>query len=257
MIKINARSEVPQSLSSEKVTEAKKYLKEKHDSGKPIKSRDFDGTIWRHPDVKDSLLNSQHKKCCYCENKRAPRREFDVEHFRPKGGVLGEDMHPGYWWLAYEWSNMLYACKPCNEDYKRHQFPVNGTRAQGPDDDTTIESARLVDPIEENPEDYIGFDWQRGDWKFVIATGLHPRGTETIDITCLNRAELQEERAEQLDGLKNTAEEMVAARKYHNEELIKALAEIIREKTSSNNRFAAFRRVFFRSFGLGEYVSST
>lgn len=50
------------------------------------------------------LFQAQHEKCCYCE--RYPEERWqDVEHFRPKSA---------YWWLAWTWSNLLFACKPCN-----------------------------------------------------------------------------------------------------------------------------------------------
>jgi hypothetical protein len=66
-------------------------------------------------------------KCAYCETFIEQNHPGAVEHFRPKGAVSDEDFnvvrigsganqinHPGYYWLAYEWLNLLPACYDCN-----------------------------------------------------------------------------------------------------------------------------------------------
>jgi len=53
-----------------------------------------------------------HNKCAYCE-----RIEYkpDVEHYRPKKKVTGSQRNNhGYFWLCYEWTNLLPACRDCN-----------------------------------------------------------------------------------------------------------------------------------------------
>ena len=62
------------------------------------------------------------------------RREYDLEHFRPKREVTrwpttasgfqyefetGEGAAGGYPWLAYDCLNYLVSCKTCNQDNKR------------------------------------------------------------------------------------------------------------------------------------------
>ncbi len=74
-------------------------------------------------------------KCAYCER----IYKMDVEHYRPKGEVRDENnqivtyagpgglaiSHPGYFWLCYEWSNLLPACISCNRDGgKTSKFPT-------------------------------------------------------------------------------------------------------------------------------------
>jgi hypothetical protein len=40
----------------------------------------------------------------------------------------GNDViHPGYFWLAYHWKNLLPACHICNRNGKRDLFPVKNT----------------------------------------------------------------------------------------------------------------------------------
>ena len=249
------RPDTPATLQSVQVIDAKSALEEKVSSGEKVKSTDFRSDYWRAQDVKDSLFESQFGKCCYCENKRSAKRELDAEHFRPKAGVSDEHDHPGYWWLVYEWRNLLYACKPCNQECKGNRFPISGTRSLGPSGCLEDESPLLINPIEENPEDYIGFDWQSAYGTLVKATGLNERGRETIKIAGLDRSELQEERAEVVYILQSAANTMIAAKHLFKTEVIPELASKIWDLTSSNRRFASFRRAFFRAHGLGEYVA--
>ncbi len=76
-------------------------------------------------------------KCAYCEG-ALELIDGDVDHFRPKGAVSdqhgkpitidGDEFreHQGYYWLAYDWRNLLPSCKTCNQIYKGSQFPVEG-----------------------------------------------------------------------------------------------------------------------------------
>ncbi len=96
---------------------------------------------YRTPDnlasrVLDKLNIWYHQKCAYCER----IYKMDVEHYRPKGEVRDENNklikvtgvvagtqidHPGYYWLCYEWSNLLPSCITCNrEGGKNSKFPT-------------------------------------------------------------------------------------------------------------------------------------
>ena len=84
-------------------------------------------------------------KCAYCERKMIKNKEqAAAEHYRPKlavrmmkseggGHVLarGPDgepaKHPGYFWLALDWRNIVPSCAGCNAlQGKLNQFPVSG-----------------------------------------------------------------------------------------------------------------------------------
>ena len=81
-------------------------------------------------------------KCAYCEKKldlhRSGRVAGDIEHYRPKGGVVAwPTTHPistggnapgCYYLLAFYLRNYLLACSVCNQDYKRNYFPIAGPR---------------------------------------------------------------------------------------------------------------------------------
>ncbi len=85
----------------------------------PTKSYKF--TRYKAPEVKKRLEDTFFKKCAYCESIYATVGPVDIEHFRPKGGVTEcPDDHPGYWWLAAEWRNLLPSCIDCNR--KRNQL---------------------------------------------------------------------------------------------------------------------------------------
>ena len=66
-------------------------------------------------------------KCAYCEKLCFYPR---IEHFRPKGRVIGNQPLPnGYFWLCYEWTNLLPSCHECNSiEAKGDKFPIRGVR---------------------------------------------------------------------------------------------------------------------------------
>lgn len=85
-----------------------------------------------------------HCKCAYCESTLELDRYLgDTEHFRPKGRVTTENdsekrekvfiklndefelVHPGYFWLAYDWRNLIPVCSGCNSGAKADQFPTD------------------------------------------------------------------------------------------------------------------------------------
>ena len=68
-------------------------------------------SIWRQ--FAKSVKDLSFEKCWYCET-RESRSNMPVDHFRPKGGVTGCKVHPGYWWLAFDWKNYRYSCTYCN-----------------------------------------------------------------------------------------------------------------------------------------------
>jgi hypothetical protein len=103
----------------------------------------FDPDIWT--DLKNWLLEVKfHGKCAYCETHlRGARQHPDAEHYRPKAGVTVTKLtgvsevprvvcpdgvtrdHIGYFWLAYDWHNLLPSCNLCNRaPGKAQQFPV-------------------------------------------------------------------------------------------------------------------------------------
>lgn len=155
--------------------------------------------------VAEELWRSQHHKCCYCES-RIPKGYNDVEHYRPKAVA---DRRPGcasthgYWWLAFTWSNLLFACPDCNRSHKNSRFPLEkGCRSLLPEDlPPGDESPLLIDPSSPtNPVEHIEFVYQCiGRVASQKAWWARPRngsvlGNFTIEVCGLNRPDLREVR---------------------------------------------------------------
>jgi hypothetical protein len=68
-----------------------------------------------------------HEKCVYCESDYRATSARNIEHYRPKGGVTESQDHPGYWWLAGHWSNLMPSCIPCNSQRKHAVFNLGMT----------------------------------------------------------------------------------------------------------------------------------
>jgi uncharacterized protein (TIGR02646 family) len=126
---------------------------------------EFDDTLYGATSVKSALRKAQHDKCAFCESKITLIAYGDVEHFRPKAGHVQQEgdklSRPGYYWLAYAWSNLFLACPLCNQRFKRNLFPLRdpSRRALCHHDDMTQEEPLLIDPSSIDPEKHIR--WQR------------------------------------------------------------------------------------------------
>lgn len=155
----------------------------------------FDTAIYAHPEVKTELLSMQHGKCAFCESKIDHISYGDVEHFRPKAAVKQNAAdpvtRPGYYWLAYEWENLLLSCQLCNQRHKGNLFPLfdPAARARGHQADLSRESPMFINPVDDDPETLLAF-------RAEVVYGLDPRGRgdTTRDALGLNRPALLEHR---------------------------------------------------------------
>jgi hypothetical protein len=203
----------------------------------------LDEQIWK--DLRDWLLdNVFNRKCAYCETP-VVRSTFHGEHFRPKGRVrirkagqktllrgltrsdwhpdapsrLDEVEHPGYFWLAYNWKNLLPSCEFCNTAAgKKDQFPVAGQLVGikrlepeevavlkeqiiqsptwpdlyylQPDDLDLLEDRCLLHPYFDDPEEHLVFD-NNG---IVAAKDGSVKGQHSIDVCNLRGEDLIEAR---------------------------------------------------------------
>src|SRR5882724_4374284 len=203
----------------------------------------WNDAVWK--ELRDWLLkNVFHHKCAYCES---PKIGYpgDTEHFRPKGRVrvkLQDDRsevvtvvdengnqipHPGYFWLAYHWKNLLPACETCNRAGKKDLFPVENshvavrrltvseidalieklTRSDRdesvfylePNDLDQIEGRLLLHPYDDDPREHIYFQM---DGKAAARQGSQ-LGNVSIEVYRLNDDDTKRARnREQLDGLR-------------------------------------------------------
>lgn len=158
----------------------------------------FDAKIYGHASVKEALKACQHRKCAYCEAYFEGNAAGDVEHFRPKAysqqATGSAKLYPGYYWLAYTWTNLLYSCEPCNRARKRNVFPLEqpATRARRAVDSLLNEQPVLIDPAGgDDPRDHIRFRRNK-------PYALTERGRVTIDLLKLNRTTLDPSRLKHL-----------------------------------------------------------
>lgn len=205
----------------EACVEATNALNQSHINGSPIK---IDGDIykgkrWRiKKDIYFNLNQPFYGKCAYCEQKIIGDQSGDMEHYRPKGGVNDlqnkpvminqggtQVKHQGYYWLAYDWKNLLPSCNHCDtyqEDKvtgqkvgKGNRFPVDGDYAVAPGEESD-ESPLLLNPVIDDPREHLGID----------STGVlncsTQRGKVTVDILGLNARDLPNDRAEVYDATK-------------------------------------------------------
>lgn len=148
-------------------------------------------------EIRYLLRKAFNNKCVYCE-----REEFkpDVDHFRPKGRITGKGGNKhGYYWLCYNWTNLLPSCADCNRfSGKLDKFPVEGTRITKPPYNSNgkldyqacsvdsfnmiSEQAYLLNPEIDQPEKHFKVEWNGK------LSGIDIRGVKTIDICNLNRA---------------------------------------------------------------------
>jgi len=162
-------------------------------------------------------------KCAYCEAPILDYQHGDVEHFRPKAGISDENgqpvylldeegqirvdsdgepvEHPGYYWLAYEWTNLLPSCVKCNQADVRQgsrvgkhtRFPVEGRHAQRPEE-VAQEKPLLINPLSDqeadDPRHHLIVDTKTGLMAYRTA-----RGQACLDVLGLNlRDQLVEDR---------------------------------------------------------------
>ncbi|WP_052518659.1 hypothetical protein [Archangium violaceum] len=203
---------------------------------------EFEPGIYAHETVKQALLEAQHGKCAFCESKFAHISYGDVEHFRPKaewrqaeGAPSGR---PGYYWLAYEWTNLFLACTLCNQQFKKNLFPLRtpALRARSHKQDETAEDPLLLDPAVDDPESFISFREE-----VPYAVGGNARGEETIRVLGLRRETLAEQRRKHL-SLVNALRRLITLR---DPEATKA-RKLLQDMQQDRGEYASMTRACLR-----------
>jgi uncharacterized protein (TIGR02646 family) len=238
MIFVERIGEVPTSLSSAETTRQAEDAIEHYKTWK-AGDRGFGRfTRYREYDVQVALRRLFRGKCAYCE-KKLEKGFFEVEHYRPKASDIGS-AHPGYWWLALKWNNLLPTCPGCNKGLKQHivtadmtvaevealqatepkalagkatQFPVGAARLVASDDDHEAEQPHIIDPTRSDPKPELRW---RHDAAFSVLEaaeqpgGISILGAETIRCLALNRIDLVQGRTAVLTFLRAHRERIMA-----------------------------------------------
>lgn len=151
-------------------------------------------------------------KCAYCESQSNTVATLQIEHYRPKKAVEGDTHHKGYYWLATEWTNLVYACSNCNnKGAKGTKFPIIKQRIYQENRDVNgeiiytdfyaegaflqSEEPLLLHPETDEPKEHLTF---RNNGTLI---GTTQRGIKTIEICKLNRDLLIESRKKIIDDI--------------------------------------------------------
>jgi hypothetical protein len=264
LIRIKKRHDAPAILKNRGRSETRRicdlYDASTGDRGKEAKAFVFDSGLYAAKSVKNALLKAQHGKCCFCESRVSHVAYGDVEHYRPKAGFrqnandsLGR---PGYYWLAYEWSNLLFCCQICNQRFKRNLFPlVDPTRrALTHHDDLSSEQPLLLHRGIDDPAVFLDF---REEYLFPIDE--NPRGTNTIKAMGLNREPLAKMRRDHLGPFNELIEcrkliaKSVSGQETPDVDLARQLAKLdeqIQKYIQDSAQYAAASRAALRAAGL-------
>ena len=195
MIRIKKPQKVPQILKDKGAKEKLAMCDAYENSGK--RDFDFDRKIYADKTVKEALILAQHDKCFLCESKITHIDNGDVEHFRPKKAFQQTEKeklnYPGYYWLAYDWTNLFLACTRCNQHYKKNLFPLANPKTRkelSHLSDLSKEKPLLINPAKENPEKYISFRVDNLVGVVPFAIEDNAKGKATIKVAGLDRLKL-------------------------------------------------------------------
>lgn len=260
-----SRPEKPAGFDSH-VSAAKRRIADLVAAGARPKSDDF---VDRWGSFKLHFTTAQHRKCAFCESKTTHVDPGDVEHYRPKAAITAlpldrekwgheiagtgnaEGRSPegacewGYHFLAYDWSNYLFACGRCNRAWKGNLFPVSAPRtAEIP----TPQSVAAETPLLLNPYDPPD-PTQHLQFVDSVIGQVEPRrqsahGRATIDTCHLDRASLvdarREKAAEVLRRLKELRESI-----RESERDTEAVLEVLRRLGDPSHAYAGLVRATF------------
>jgi len=231
---------------------------------------------YKKDDTKLALKEIYHNKCAYCEGYSSAQAPFQVEHYRPKdeASIKINDKkakingHQGYYWLAYNWSNLLWSCYWCNQK-KSSLFPIENEsnriinpplNANNDLDEDKCQSATLksetpmlLNPEIDKPEEHFYFK-RNGKIK-----SISKRGKATIEICQLNREDLHIARRKLVRGFSDDIRTEVADHlsgaidfQNFNRNLNNILTKIYKRAEPENDysRFGYFMFVKFKHFFL-------
>ncbi|MBZ9748313.1 hypothetical protein LB516_24075 [Mesorhizobium sp. CO1-1-7] len=251
----------------------------------PLPTASMTFSAYGNDEVKHRLNELFNYKCAYCETDFGPGMPVDVEHFRPKGRVVGPAgnlLFPGYWWLASTWANLLPSCIDCNRGRwhqldgshykygKENLFPLKGGAmpATTPAAVAT-EEPLLIDPAAEDPAAHLNHVYKQspsGRSESVVeptigALGAEdPRGRASIEIYGLNRPRLAYSRKRMIERMKSAIdnvellysladdEDHQAKKDRLKENGRLALNQIVRDYLHWMNPYAASCRAYFRKW---------
>ena len=150
------------------------------------------------------MIRAFHGTCAYCESPDGRTGgAIKSAHYRPPGGVLRADGtfdRRRYWWLAYEWENLLALCETC-ATLKGNRFAILGAEApiESTGEALDAEIPLLIDPRRDRSADHFVY---QADGSVTSTTN---RGQYTIELLALNRDWLVGARRDVIDHTRGAA----------------------------------------------------
>ncbi|AYB31662.1 retron system putative HNH endonuclease [Chryseolinea soli] len=203
-------------------------VKKKTPASKPKTTFEF--KAYNSKDIKRALKDLFYGKCAYCETKITTVTVGDIEHFRPKGEIIDEQkkkLIPGYYWLAYDWNNLLLSCNNCNRKTtqetangneegmgKGNQFPLLEHKYRCLDDTKDVtaleeEGRLLLNPCIDHPEEHLLYLENGAIQAKVLKTGeVSKKAESSIQVYALYRKPLVDDRLELFQAIKFQISEM-------------------------------------------------
>ena len=203
---------------------------------------------YRSDEVVETLLQMQHRKCCYCEVAIADRGSGkQVEHFRPRSR-FGD--------LTNDWYNLLLACANCNSA-KGNKFPVSDTGEPILLDpsDPTVDPEDHINYVVRQPTGSAGIGLLLG---LAIARDDSPRGQATIEAIGLFQEHHIRMRQQTLRGLRHCYELLLMATEGAQDgngdvREMERWKEKLREAIRDHSIYTGLARTFHREYRLEEF----
>lgn len=238
MIRIE-KQKAPDFLSSSNVSLAIEKMEEFFASKNRSQKR-YDWPFNKEIDdqLKKFLHEAFYGKCGYCESKIKSPELGIVDRYRPNNGVRDKnDFHQDlYWWLTFEWDNLIYSCKECNQ-YKGNYFPIKGKRALNKDSDYENEHRMLLNPYLDEPANH--FNYLYSDSEHIEAST--DEGNQTIELLRLNRTNLIEGRGKARKEIIDAVESLINGEQIKNKLIKKHLVNIY-ELENLSTEFLSYKR---------------
>jgi uncharacterized protein (TIGR02646 family) len=233
---------------------AQEFERARADIARSVPQRRLQFTVYARPEVKAALNALFQGKCAYCETPLVSA-VGDIEQFRPKASVSEAPEHPGYWWLANSWENLLIACHYCNRMTKteardggrfeligkHNRFPLidESQRAYSLEADLSLEQPLLLDPTVDDPASHLTFS---DDGQVFSET---ERGNATISILGFNRLNLVEQRRSTAMRYRSLLDAAFASLRNGDSQSQQLITELV-EMGASKAGYAGMVRQFLR-----------
>jgi len=196
--KLSKNSNTPAVLSSQEALDSINQMSGKVANSVKISRTDVLSSIYNDSSVKKALRQDQSGKCAYCESVFQNVSYGQIDHYRPivacSRAKVTKRFNPGYYWLAYDWDNLVLSCDVCNKA-KSYYFPIRNQPSFAPSKSTiATEQPLLLNPYVTEPADHLEFNEH-----IIRAKNSSDIGANSIEYYDLNREALKEKRRERWD----------------------------------------------------------